>query len=227
MSMNRRDAFRGIVAAAATAGASVTAIDAVGSVKEPGDAVLGKEPFLLVLQARNPLKVEAVAHLKEQLNELIAAAGVNCKCAVLPWGIDIATIKPDGTISAATETRPSPEKAPSTFPWMGTVLYDVARGRDPIAVNFVSMSDQLGPGLRRRRLVTLTLRSSVRPLREPLFGGSGEFNLPEDVVTTHTIQVIEATHSLDEWGACEAVSEHRKAIDRFWTEYRIKKWGKA
>lgn len=215
--MNRRDAFRGIVATAATAGASVTAIDAVGSVKEPDADVIGKEPFLLVIQPRNPLKVEAAAVLKEQLNGFIDAAGINCKCAILPWGIDIATIKPDGTISAAAEPRQSPEKSPATFPWMGTVLYDVARGRDPIAVNFVSMSDEDVP------TVTITLRSSVGSF----FSGPGEFDLPEDVVTTHTIRVVEATHSLDEWGACEAVSEHRKAIDRSWAEYRIKKWGKA
>jgi hypothetical protein len=79
-------------------------------------------PFVIVLQPDRPLPQEAIVRLREQMTEFLDSAGVNAKAAVLPHGVSIKTVTPDGVVHGG-----EPEASPATKPWCGHLVYDWAR----------------------------------------------------------------------------------------------------
>jgi len=95
--MNRRDAFRSIAAT----GASLFAVDATGNITPPEEAKAG---YLLVVRPTQPLTKEVVGRIREQLSSAVVNAETGCrKVIVVPAGLEICTIKADGTVCLPDE----------------------------------------------------------------------------------------------------------------------------
>lgn len=123
MSMKRRDLISAVLGLPAMAG--IKAMPLVPDEPMDGDvpaagATKGAEPpFVIVLQPDCPLPQETIVRLREQMTEFLNAAGVNAKAVVLPNGMTIKTVTPDGVVHGG-----GPESPPATKPWCGPVVYD-------------------------------------------------------------------------------------------------------
>ena len=121
--MKRRDLISAVMGLPAMAGIKAMplmpdepmdeAVPEAGATKGVGT------PFVIVLQPDRPLPQEAIVRLREQMTEFLNAAGVNAKAVVLPNGMTIKTVTPDGVVHGG-----EPESQPDTKPWCGPVVYD-------------------------------------------------------------------------------------------------------
>jgi len=124
--MNRRDLISAIMGLPAMAGIKAMPLvpgEAVDSEVPQAGATNGAgTPFVIVLQPDRPLPQEVVVRLREQMTEFLDAAGVNAKAVVLPTGMTIKTVTPDGVVHGGESEAP-----PATKPWCGQLVYDWAK----------------------------------------------------------------------------------------------------
>jgi hypothetical protein len=92
------------------------AVPAAGATKGAGT------PFVIVLQPDRPLREEAVERIRSQMNEFIDTSRLNARVLVLPHGMTLKTVSPDGVVHGG-----EPEATPDTKPWCGQLVYDWAK----------------------------------------------------------------------------------------------------
>ena len=121
--MKRRDLISAVMSLPAMAGIKAIPLvpgEAVDAEVPSAGATKGVEPpFVIVLQPDRPLREEAIVRLREQMTEFLDSAGVNAKAVVLPNGLTIKTVTPDGVVHGG-----EPEATPDTKPWCGQLVYD-------------------------------------------------------------------------------------------------------
>jgi hypothetical protein len=88
------------------------------AVPAAGATKVAEPPFVIVLQPDRPLPQKVCVRLREQMTEFLDSAGVNAKAAVLPHGVSIKTVTPDGVVHGG-----DPEAPPDTKPWCGQLVY--------------------------------------------------------------------------------------------------------
>jgi len=124
--MKRRDLISAVMGLPAMAGIKAMPLmpdEAVDSeVPQAGATKVAEPPFVIVLQPDRPLPPDAIVRLREQMTEFLDSAGVNAKAAVLPHGVSIKTVTPDGVVHGG-----EPEAPPDTKPWCGQLVYDWAK----------------------------------------------------------------------------------------------------
>jgi hypothetical protein len=120
--MKRRDLISAVMGLPAMAGIKAMplvpgeAVDA--EVPQAGATKGAGTPFVIVLQPDRALPKEAIVRLREQMTEFLDSAGVNAKAVVLPNGMTIKTVTPDGVVHGG-----EPEAPPDTKPWCGQLVY--------------------------------------------------------------------------------------------------------
>jgi hypothetical protein len=133
--MKRRDLISAVMGLPAMAGIKAMPLmpdEAVDAEVPQAGATKGAEPpFVIVLQPDRPLPQEAIVRIREQMTEFLNTAGVNAKAVVLPNGMTIKTVTPDGVVHGG-----EPEAPPDTKPWCGQLVYDWAKVRRPTNNSF-------------------------------------------------------------------------------------------
>lgn len=121
--MNLRDLISAVMALPAMAGIKAIPLvpgEAVDSEVPSAGATKGVEPpFVIVLQPDRPLPQEAVERIRSKMKEFIDTSGLNARVLVLPHGVSIKTVTPDGVVHGG-----EPEATPATKPWCGQLVYD-------------------------------------------------------------------------------------------------------
>ncbi len=124
--MKRRDLISAVMGLPAMAGIKAMplvpdeavdeAVPAAGATKGAGT------PFVIVLQPDRPLREEAVERIRSQMNEFIDTSRLNARVLVLPHGMTLKTVSPEGVVHGG-----EPEAPPDTKPWCGQLVYDWAK----------------------------------------------------------------------------------------------------
>lgn len=121
--MKRRDLISAVMGLPAMAGIKAMplmpdepmdeAVPEAGATKGVGT------PFVIVLQPDRPLPADCIDRLRSQMKEFIDTSELNARVLVLPYGMTLKTMSPDGVVSGG-----EPESQPDTKPWCGPVVYD-------------------------------------------------------------------------------------------------------
>lgn len=205
MSMNRREAFKGLAAIGATAGVSAAAVDASGAITPPEEA---KGKFAIVLRTERVMSPEAVERLREQFNDFLKRAGIDAPVAILPHGMQLSTVKHDGSIESTD--KPPPVVAEKQYPWMGEAMFQFTTRHDLYRRVFIKGTAE-PEGDVGSRTVKVTLSSIINPIvdkwqpRNPAEDRAFE--------TTHTIRIDETQNAFNNWDSVEAFGDHNKAAD--------------
>jgi hypothetical protein len=139
--MNRRDLISAVLGLPAMAGIKVSPLRPDEPMDKPvpmvAEAAAPSDPFLIVLQPERPITFDAINDLRAQMREFLDSAGVNAKAVVLPYGLGVKTVTPDGVVHGG---EPPTETAPTTKPWCGQLVYDWCKASGIAYRNFTAVS---------------------------------------------------------------------------------------
>ena len=123
MSMKRRDLISAVMGLPAMAGIKAMPLmpdePMDEAVPESGATKGVGTPFVIVLQPDRPLPTDCIDRLRIQMKEFIETSGLNARVLVLPYGMTLKTMSPEGVVHGG-----EPEAPPATKPWCGQLVYD-------------------------------------------------------------------------------------------------------